>query len=202
MARKPVHLAQAGGKPQGRQAIWEEIRRQRDGFAVASIADATDIHPTTIRSYLTGLEAAGYIRRAVGGAPSWTLSRDIGVEAPRVTKDGKPVIQGSAREQMWRTMRMLSGDWSWRDLAIAASTEEAPVNPGDAADYCVNLCRAGYLHLVTPGKGTGNAGIPARYRFVRSKYTGPKPPMVQRVKSVYDPNLRRVVWFAGVRHDD
>lgn len=203
MARKPVHLT-VGGKPQGRQGIWEAIRRQRDAFTVASLNGATDIHRDTIRTYLRGLEAASHIARCTDAFPPGTyrLVRDVGVDAPRVTREGKRVTQGAAREQMWRTMRMIRGDFSWRDLAIAASTAEVAVAETDAQDYCRNLARAGYLAVVSLGKALGNnIGVPTRYRFNRTKNTGPKAPMVQRVQSVFDPNLNRVVWIGEVRHD-
>ncbi|BAE49252.1 hypothetical protein [Paramagnetospirillum magneticum] len=209
--RKPVHLVAAGGKPQGRQGIWEAIRAARESFTLPGLVAATDIHRDTVRSYLRGLEAAGYIvaldrpNFADGATKVYQLVRDVGVEAPRVTRDGKPVTQGAAQEQMWRTMKMIRGDFSWRDLAIAAATAETPVAEEAAKDYCANLAKAGYLAVVTVGKGVVGAGkaggVPTRYRFNRAKNTGPKPPMVQRVNSVFDPNLRRVVWIEEVRHD-
>lgn len=204
--RKPAHLAAAGGKPQGRQGIWEAIRAQRDGFTIASLGAATDIHRDTIRTYVRGLHAAGYVEVPAPIAPFYRLVRDVGVEAPRVTRDGKPVTQGAAREQMWRTMKMMAADFSWRDLAITASTEAVAVAEEDAKDYCANLAKAGYLMVASPGKGTPSArkggGMPTRYRFNRSKNTGPKPPMVQRLQSVFDPNLGKIVWTEEARHDD
>lgn len=210
--RKPVHLISAGRKPGGRQAIWAAIRANRDGFTVISLAKATKTHRDTVRSYIMGLLAGGYIMVGTTDGPIpvavFRLVNDVGVDAPRVTKDGKPVTQGAGREQMWRTMRMIHGDFSWRDLAIAASTAAVSVSEEDAKDYCANLAKAGYLIVAAKGKaiggglGKGGTGIPTRYRFVPAKYTGPKPPMVQRVSSVFDPNLGKIVWTAEVRHDD
>lgn len=199
--RKPAHLVSAGGKPAGRQGIWEAIRVQSEGFSLPTLITATDIHRDTIRTYLRGLEAAGYIETVCttsGGVRLYRLAKDVGIEAPRVTRDGKPVTQGAAREQMWRTMKMLAGDFSWRDLAVAASTEETPVNEEDAKDYCANLAKAGYLVTTVKGKGNGKAGVPTRYRFNRGMNTGPRPPMVQRLATVFDPNLRQIVWHAEV----
>jgi hypothetical protein len=198
--RKPVHLTVTSGKPQGRQGIWEAIRAQREGFTVASLATATDIHRDTIRTYVRGLEAAGYVDVPAPIAPFYRLVRDVGVEAPRVTRDGKPVTQGAAREQMWRAAKMLT-EFSWRDLAIAASTEATPVNEDDAKDYCANLAKAGYLAVVVLGKASGKGSMPTRYRFVRSRNTGPRPPMVQRLHSVFDPNERRIVWQEAPRDE-
>lgn len=206
MARKPAHLMSVGGKPTGRQAIWEAIRDQRNSFSAVSLSDATDIHRDTIKTYLSGLAAAGYIARIGTELPQsgiigvqaktqfskviFHLVRDVGIDAPRVTRHGKPVLQGAGRDQMWRTLRMIGGDISFRDLAIAASTEEVPVSEVDATDYVKHLARAGYLVLVQKG----GPNRPARYRFNRSRNTGPKAPMVQRRKTVFDPNLGEVVW--------
>jgi hypothetical protein len=87
---------------------------------------------------------------------------------------------GRGREQMWQTMRAL-GSFTVADLFVAASTDDHPVAESEARTYCQMLQRAGYL-----------SGGAAGYRLVR--YTGPLPPMIQRIKSVYDPNLKEVVW--------
>lgn len=208
MARKPVDLIAAAQRPEGRQIIWQTMRKLRK-FTVSDIEGATRINEGTIRTYVRGLERAGYIKRFgrqdrsdsithVKGsfAPMiYDLVRDTGIEAPRVTRQGGPVTQGRAREYLWRTLRII-GEFSYRDLAVQAATDEQPIVEADARDYVKHLHRAGYLVATTPAK-PGNkpgTGSPARYRLLPSKYTGPLPPMVQRVKQVFDPNLGKVVW--------
>lgn len=212
MACKPVHLTAAGSKPTGRQAIWEAIRRMRDGFSIVDLNKATSIHRDTIGTYVRGLAAAGYIERFGTELPDsgimgvaaktqfakivYRLVKDVGIEAPRVTRDGKPVTMGAAQEQMWRTMKILS-DFTFRDLAISASTETVMVNEEAARDYLGALSVAGYL--ITVAKGGPNR--PARYRFNRARNTGPKAPMIQRLKTVFDPNTRKVVWQEEARDE-
>ncbi|SNS38714.1 hypothetical protein SAMN06265365_1603 [Tistlia consotensis] len=204
MARRPVHLAAAGKRPVSRDAIWSAVRRLVQ-FTVPQLAGETNMHRDTIKSYVAGLEAAGYVRRVglqesrsgaygvKGGAPfpaiAYLLVRDVGVEAPRVRRNGTEVRQGGARDQMWRAMKMI-GEFSTRDLAVHASTEATPVSEVDAQDYVKHLARAGYLAVVRPGK----PGTQATYRFLKSRNTGPRAPMVQRVKTVWDPNLGETVW--------
>ena len=198
MSRRRVDMLAASRKPVGRQGIWDAIRAQREKFDVGTICGATDIPRKTVSDYLHGLLRAGYV---TFGEPTpdrnlgWlVLARDTGVEAPRVTKYGEPVTQGAAREQMWRAMKMLRSDWNFHDLAVAASLDDSPVDASDAKDYARNLAMAGYLAIVAKG----GPRKPARYRFIQQKNTGPKPPMVQRMQTVFDPNLGKIVWHPQV----
>jgi len=201
MARQPAHLT-AGAHLNAREALWAEIRR-RKRFTVSDLAAKTSIAPGTIRTYVLGLERAGYLERAEDDsakkrityvanqflALKYRLVRDTGAEAPRVRKNGEVVTQGLAREAMWRTMRILR-EFSWVDLANIASTEAVKVHREDARKYCQLLRLAGYLVTAVPG----GPGKPERYRFVVSRYSGPRAPMLQRVRQVFDPNLKQVVW--------
>lgn len=204
--RKPADLEMIGGKSK-RQRMWEVIRARRNGFVMRDIAYAADVDMTTTRSYLQALERGGFIQQSnetvrICDEKQYRLLKDNGLEAPRLTRDGQPVIQGRAQEQMWRTMRILGGDFNYQELAGLASTTEVGVSPIAARDYLKHLAHAGYVVVVAKGKGRGAGGVPNRYRFNRSRYTGPRPPMVQRTKSIYDPNLGKVVWQEEINHDD
>lgn len=99
---------------------------------------------------------------------------------------------------MWRTMRILK-EFSAKDLAIQASTETVKVAEGEAKTYVHYLHKAGYLVIVSPHR-SGNrsmTGKLARYRLIISKFSGPKPPVIQRIKQVFDPNAGKVVWKGG-----
>lgn len=183
-----------------RAAIWATIRALHKAGTSWSVRDLYVVNTLgvdTIRDYVVGLHAAGYVE-AVGtvyiatsrkNATLYRLLRDTGLEAPRVRKDGTEVTQGRGRENMWRTMPILQ-EFTGRDLAIAASTEEHPVAESEAETYCQVLARAKYLIVVEKGR----PNHPTRYRQLPAKHTGPKPPQVQRVKQLYDPNLKKVVW--------
>lgn len=197
MPRKPVHLNANTKRPQGRQVIWEAIRRLRR-FRVADLEEATRNNEGTIKTYVRALTNAGYLRRIDEQYPAretryqpayYELVHDVGVEAPRVRKDGTEVTQGRGREQLWRTMRIV-GEFDYRTLAVQASTEAHPITEGEAKHYTEYLARAGYLVRTAEATHQG----PARYRLLPSKYTGPRPPMIQRVRQVWDPNLQKVVW--------
>lgn len=199
MPRKPVHLMASARRPEGRQVIWQAIRRLHR-FSLHDLERATRIHETTLKTYLVGLTNAGYLARVDAEEPAaevryqpayWSLVRDIGIEAPRVRKDGTEVTQGRGREQMWRTMRII-GEFNAGELAVQASTEEHRVDPAEAKHYCHYLYKAGYLARTQAAR----RGSLARYRLLPSRYTGPQPPQIQRIRQLWDPNLGRVVWSA------
>lgn len=207
MSRKPVHLTMTAGKPSGRQAIWEALRKM-DRFTINDLWHTTKIPKATIQSYVQSLALGGFIgqvgmKKARSGVLAqrssttfdsivYRMVNDIGIEAPRLQKDGKPCVQGQRREQMWRTMKMLP-DFNYRDLAVMATTEEVIVADLDARDYVKHLAKANYLALVEKATHLSLA----RYRLLPTRNTGPRPPMIQRLKTVFDVNLCKIMWQEG-----
>lgn len=194
--RKPVHLTANAKRPEGRQTMWEAMRKLRR-FTISELETSTRLKEGALRSYVEALTKAGYLQRErpterVNGAfprATWSLVRDTGVEAPRVRKDGSQVTHGYGREQLWRTMRII-GDFNHHELALQASTEEHPVAVQEAAFYCQYLARAGYL-VVTAEGGPNRA---TRFRLLPSRYSGPRAPQIQRIRQVWDANKQAVVW--------
>ena len=203
MSRASIDVERASGLVTGRDAIWIVIRDLKT-FSLRDIeiysSDShklADISAALARPYILGLHAAGFLKqladeeRTQGQAPKrWELIKDAGINAPRVHQDGKEVTQGRSREQMWQSMRILK-EFSAKDLAIAASTPAINVPEHTAKDYVYNLHKSGYLKLTTRAKNSGGL---SRYRLLPSMYTGPKPPMVQRIKQIFDANLNKVMW--------
>lgn len=198
MSRKQVNKLRP---EESRDAVWAEIRSQAQAgsFSIREIAHNTHLGVDTVRDYMVGLCNAGYlvkVERPMPGsfkAQYYVLSRDCGIEAPRVRKDGTEVVMGRGREQMWRALGIMAQKgirFTFRDLCLYASTNEIPVADDDAKHFIRYLHAAGYLLQVEAGK----PGVPARYRMMQSKWTGPKPPQIQRVRQLYDPNLKKVVW--------
>lgn len=179
MPRRPITVeAEQGGSP--RQRLWTAIRAART-FETAEILSTAKVLVRTGKPYLDALLAGGWLSKAPDDG-LWVLVRDTGAEAPRVGPDGRPVTQGLGREQLWRTIRMLRGDFDYRELAIAASTEEVPVGEIDARYYLRHLAAAGYLRMVKPD----TRRRPARWRLARN--TGPLAPKITRAKVIWDPN--------------
>ena len=86
---------------------------------------------------------------------------------------------------MWRSMRMMA-QFTARDLAIHSTTPSVNVSEETAKSYCKMLWRAGFLREIRVSR-PGRASI---FRLIRN--TGPRPPMIQRVKRVFDPNTNTV----------
>lgn len=191
--RKPAHLELVGGKTP-RQRIWEKIRELKEFTAKELIGELPgNIHKTTTRTYVKSLFAGGYLRlKEFPFGESYRLIRDNGVEAPRVRKDGTEVVQGRAQENLWQTLRRAKNPMTPAELAAMASTENIPVSPVAAGDYLKNLEKAGYL-IRDKQK---------RVKLKAGKNTGPRAPMVQRIKQIYDPNLAQVVWSQGADHEE
>jgi len=193
MSNRPVDkLRGASVMGYGQQAIWEEIRLLKT-FTITDIKGVVDMHRTSIVNCVKRLQAGGYVAQADDFNTSYRyhLVKDAGAHIPRINKDGKAVVQGGGTQNMWRSMRMLKV-FTPRDLAVHSTTDTVTVEEATAKKYCGMLLKAKYLKVLkkaVPGK------YQATYRFVRD--TGPKPPQIQRVKQVYDPNLNEVTYYPG-----
>lgn len=210
MPRKPVTQYSGGKGP--RQLIWESIRAKgSDEWTAYQIARAADVTDNTVTTYLQALIKAGIIRLARRkvisniAAENWyQLAIDEGLDAPRLRRDGSRVTQGLAQEQMWRSLRILPGDINARELAAHATTANAPVTDSAAEHYLGALNSAGYLINTRVGLGLGKTGkgLLARYRLNPARNTGPRPPMVCKLKVIYDANENRVVFAPPVTDED
>lgn len=192
MARKPI-TSLAGGKSP-RQILWENIRNMPGEFTLFDVCPGR--MPTeTARDYVNGLERAGYLTLsgpvARGEKKRYTLARDNGIEAPRVRRDGSEVTQGGINEAMWGAISVLD-TFTAQQLAGLSGAQ-----PGSAKTYCMFLARAGYLDVAREGKGKGAGGDATVYRVNKCRISGPRAPMITRVKGVYDPNLNELVWMQG-----
>lgn len=174
-----------------RPLIWAAVRQLASDGAAFTHADVRGLltEPPSgstgrIRDYLRALTVAGYlVKQAPDDATAevaYRLERDAGYEAPRVRADGTEIPR-PGRERMWHVMRVLK-DWTALDLAVHASLEDQTIAESEAEHYSKVLCRAGYLQRVQPG----------RWRLVASRWRGPKPPMVRRDRSLFDPNTKTI----------
>lgn len=211
MARKAARLERAGALTP-RDMIWAAIRDLHADLACFSPVEichlinrrrgevaAAELTLSSVMNYIDGLLAAkpAYLERAAAAVYGrkhpelrvYALVRDVGVDAPRVTRDGRPVTQGAGNEAMWLAMKTLK-DFDCRELAAAASAGAVKVGLNSARMYCTWLTHAEYL--VVTHKGTGHQGN--RYRFMRSRDTGPRAPLVTGEHEVIDANTAQVFY--------
>jgi hypothetical protein len=204
MGRKPASIGQYGTQ----DAIWQAVRETvtfSPADLICHINKTKQVNDYTVKSYLSRLFKGGYLEKTATGEYKgacktivYTLVKNTGIETPRLTKSGQPSTQGKGREQLWRTIKILK-EFDWFDLQVAASTESHPIKTATVRDYCEILAKAGYLTVTRKGRGT----IRARYRLVSSRNTGPRPPQIQRLKQLFDPNLNAVVYVeTGGQHDN
>lgn len=195
MSRRPVILEAAGtpGGLYGRRAVWAAMRKLRVFTTRQLLKELPQVSAYIIEDYAKALKKGGFIRPGAlvkdALAPraraqhEYELVRDVGVDAPRLRKDGT-ALPHTAQQQMWLVMKIL-GHFDATGLAAAASTASVPVSPVAAADYIKHLVKAGYL-----------AGREGRYHLIND--TGGLAPMVCRSKLVFDPNENRVSWHEEI----
>lgn len=179
------------GKPKGQEHIWRVIMQlDKSGpFSLADIVGQTNASRHSVAEYVGRLRKGGFLK-VVGTTPvnglkrHWFQVQTPRRGAPRLRRDGSE-MPPTKRENMWRTLRMHQG-LTARDVSVLAATAEVPIRLADAKDYIKMLHKAGYLRVVNRD---GNSNV---YSLVKN--TGPRPPQVQRVKQVFDPNLNAVVW--------
>lgn len=191
--RKPAQMELIGGKPP-RQRVWEQIRKFKLQFRVYEVARSAGVDYETTKTYVQCLIAGCYVVRVGEGSFDMTdhqLIKDTGIEAPRLTRDGQPVTAGLGQEAMWRCLRML-GALDARMLAAHAASCGVEVKLASAKRYVQMLKKAGYLEVVDPCNAR-KAKLET-LRLISRMDTGPRPPQIQNVKTVYDPNLNKVMY--------
>jgi len=184
MSRQPAHLT-GGIAP--RDAVWEALRALRE----ADLGDLSrrSMQPLSlVKDYMLALRKAGIVEavyQTIGPQGRlrtvYRLVQDLGLEAPRVRKDGS-LIPATGRQRMWRAMGILK-EFSVRDLVATSSLPEAPVSPAEAEYYCKWLTKGGYLR----SSGAG------RYLAVAAMRHGPRSPLIQRIRRLLDPNTGEIV---------
>lgn len=205
--RKPVHLERIGVAGGNRQRMWTWIRAHRErSWATLELANELNLNRHTVREYVVALCRGGFLTATDEAGHGvivhhrYQFSRDNGVHAPRLNRDGQEVQQGRGTEAMWGTMRRADRDWDYRELAGLASTAAHPVSVQTAKSYVITLALAGYLVESVPAK-VGKGARPTRYRLHPKHAKKPLAPMMQRIGAVYDPNEGRVVWTEEVDPD-
>ena len=185
----------------GYDAMWEHILRcNGQAFTINDIEEKTLVSRHSVSAFFRILTLAGYLKKTgemKGKAFHYILVKPQ-PQRPLLNRDGSKHTHGLAKEQMWRTIKMI-GAFTAADLAITASTTVNEVRLSHAKNYIGHLKKAGYLKVV---RKHHSHGLSAVYRLLPNKSTGPKAPIVQKDKSIFDPNLKKVVWSKPKEGDE
>lgn len=206
LGRKPASIGTYGTQ----DALWACMLTLRTftlaDIVVLAVNKGVLVSQHTASAYIKRLRKGGFLsmeRQPHHSGPfrpaTYTVVRDLGLETPRLRRDGAPSVQGSGRAQMWTGIKVLQS-FDYQELAICTSTDSHQVTEASAKHYCELLAKAGYLVVVE----ASTTRKKARYRLIPRMYTGPKPPQIQRLRRVYDPNTNLVMWQEGdkeVRND-
>lgn len=200
MARRSADIEMKGSKGP-RQRVWDVIRARAKEFSVPPVSTTSGVVTETVRSYVQSLERAGIVEainspHVIGEHKRYRLVRDTGAEAPRVNRRGELVVAARSHENMWQSMRFMK-IFTARDLVLRSSVGGVVVSEQTAKAYVRALARTGYLVVIDPAHGYvhGKGAKQARYQLTRR--TGPHPPIVQRNRTVYDPNTGKTAWQEG-----
>lgn len=179
--------------PKGRAGFWEIMLRldAAGPFSVPMIVDETNVSRGAVDNYVRRLKLAGYLREHGTRPNVGTLIKMLRLtkrpaRAPLLRRDGEEF--GSARENMWRTIRTLTKGFTTLELAFAASTPEVPVRHRASVRYVSLLNAAGYFTSAPAGRGRERV-----YRLKPGMNTGPLAPAILKISAVWDRNQRRVM---------
>lgn len=187
------------GKP-SRARLWQVLREQKHRFAdLGLLADLADVDVGAAKAYLTALCNGKYVAKGENATNRRTHKRlyqlinDVGVDYPRLNKDGTPLLLGQANANMWRTMRMLR-QFTTADVVGHASSSSVEITESAARAFIGRLLAAGYLTVTVSPKSLGVGKGTTMGVYLLSKDTGPKPPVWQAINCMYDQNLNEIMW--------
>ncbi|MBF7686448.1 hypothetical protein I2F17_11520 [Acinetobacter sp. B10A] len=183
-----------------RQRVWMAIRTNAAEFTVQQVADLGNMKYESTRSFVSQLVKAGLVKvtkitpvhhvNCTVKQKVYCLVDDVGYHYPQMSKSGK-LLGVTGNKAMWNTLRITQKAMCADELAKQSSNEVLHVKSSTASSYLAMLYEAGYLKCVENAKTTGGK---AKYMLLPHMNTGAKPPQIQRVKQVFDPNLNQTMY--------
>ena len=176
-----------------RQRVWNAIRKNREEFTIALIADEGNATYESAREFVSRLMKADFVicTKVQNKEKFFNLINDVGYTYPSFNKKGELIPNMSGNKAMWNTLRITKMALNAYELSAISSTDSQKIAVETANNYLISLHQAGYLKIVKESKVTGGK---AKYVLLPEMNTGPKPPQIQRVKHVFDPNTNQVMF--------
>lgn len=179
-----------------------ELTAKKGNFTVAELAECTSgVTNATVRRWVNSMRRQGEFKivgsgRVVCGKIENVLAVvRIRPTAPAVEREGFFGVKGRAQQQLWNTMRILP-NWTIKELAVAASTDDRPVSAHQANWYVQRLVTAGMVIQVEKPRFETRGCTPdqpGRWRLARQHNRGPYAPQIREARFVYDPNRDSVI---------
>jgi hypothetical protein len=172
--------------PANQDGIWQLVRTFKI-FTLGDIARHIEMDRGHIAVYLKVLKKAGFIKandNPVRGKPiTYTLIKDNGIHRPQLDLNGseKPI---SLSQKIWVAIKALKV-FDHRDVSLLVDCKENYIK-----SYLKQLRMAGYLRV----KEEATRNTTKKYIFLTTKDTGRNAPQIKKDKSVYDQNIRKIVW--------
>lgn len=167
--------------PKNKEELWSVLCHLEE-FTLPDLKSRHGLPVSTIWRQVNALVQSGHVRKMKGAKFLVVLPRSA---RPAIGLDGTEK-QPSCRQKMWMGMKAAK-TFNFHDVALFAG-----VSRSAARFYCLMLKRGGYLHV---RKQAGKNSDPEVYLFNTAMNTGSQAPTISRdKKTLYDPNLKKVVW--------
>ena len=182
----------------GFDGLWELIRELRTDFTVRDLMSHIPIHKNTVRQYLKTLVDAGFLAEGLpialpndNYAKTYTLIKDNGIVRPVVGKHMfKPSKMVKKSQKIWLAVKA-SKTFQARDISFMTGVGLTYVK-----SYLFVLKKARYLKVIKQE----NHPAPDLYLFVYN--TGAIAPQIKKDKSVYDANLKKIMWSPKTKKEE
>ncbi|MDL2332869.1 hypothetical protein [Brucella inopinata] len=163
-------------------------------FSARDIFNCSNAHMSDINDFLRRLVKAKIIEMTGNtGERNEAFYRVLVRQSatPKVRRDGT-IVDGMTKQQaIWNYMRSEAGrlGFTAQDITVWQRAGDTPIDIDAVKSYVKFLHKAGYLLEVQKGR-PGKLGV---YRLQHHMNTGPKPPMILRIKAVFDQNRHEIV---------
>ena len=174
--------------------VWTLIREFRDDFTVKDIRNNVKLHKSTIEGYIKFLYEYNYIYKGhkvrvsdCNYCYTYTLVNDVGICRPRGSR--KLIFKKEVKlsSKIWAVIKVAK-TFEYREVVLMAGASPAYVR-----QYLGALKKAKYIRTVQ----ANCPDRPAVYRFINN--TGLYAPIIKKDNSVYDLNLKKIMWSPEVK---
>lgn len=178
--------------PRGPEHYWQmmvDLTRKAGGFTITDVWGLTNSRSrNTVKGYIVYCRDAGHIEET-GALPNGAITYrviNLTVTAPTIRRPDYQGTRGRVQQAIWSAMRGLP-QFTIKELAVEASTDEITITDGLVRDYLIALQEAGYITTLRPSQKLKTRGL---FRLKPIMNTGPAAPAIMKARFVYDRNRK------------